>query len=161
MQSLKITPQNAKKLYPTATQFEKQLLHDTFGEKFFSIKPTERIQNLQDALNALELTIDDIRPYKNPVNSRQEAINATEEMFVMAEALQNGWVADYSNKNQEKWYCWLIWDNSVGAFLFYAAGYDDTGASADSGARLSFPDKETAEHFCKIAINQYNKFLTK
>ena len=161
METLQIEKQNAIAAYQQANANGKKLLAKLLGEKNLYDDITDRVNSVLDALDVLGMSLDEIRPYKNPINSRQEAVNATEEIFVIAEALQEGWVADYSDGSQKKWYVWLVWDKTASAFRFYDAHYDYTGALAGSGARLSFPTEKLAKHFCKIAITQYNKILTK
>ncbi len=161
METLQIEKTNALKAYKEADKPTKKLLANLFGEKNLYEKITDRVNSIIDACEVLGIDPTSIRPYAKPYNNRQVAINAMEEMYVIAEALQEDWVADYSNKNQKKWYVWLIWDDSLSAFRFRVADYGCSIAHAGSGSRLSFPTKELAEHFGKIAISQYNKVLIK
>jgi hypothetical protein len=55
MQTLQIDETKAKKLYRIAGPEFKEMLHDTFGEKFFQEKITDRVKTFEDACEVLEL----------------------------------------------------------------------------------------------------------
>lgn len=124
-------------------------------------KITDRVKSVIDACDEMGYDIADIRPWKSPINKRQEAVNAVEEMFVVTETLNEGWEADYNDGNQKKWYPIFIWDKGLGAFRFDGACYGYTGACADAGARHVFATEELARYAGTQFIDRYNKFLTK
>jgi hypothetical protein len=101
-------------------------------------------------------------PYPTPADKDEEAYNALRMLEIMILASNSkGWVADYGNRNQKKWYIWFIWDASVSAFRFNDTGYGYTDAPSSTGARLAMETEEIAEAIGKDHIDLWNKWLTK
>ena len=62
---------------------------------------------------------------------------------VITEAKNDGWVADYNNPNQKKWFPWFIFSPS--GVRFYGSSYGGSGADAGDAARLCFKDEATSD----------------
>lgn len=98
-----------------------------------------------------------ILPYAKPKNDFQEALNAIAMLWVIGDAIRAGWIPDYDNSNQEKWYPRFYKERS--GFVFSFSYYDWAGADAYSGSRLCFENSSDAEYFGKKFIKLHNKVL--
>jgi hypothetical protein len=126
MQTLQIDKANARKLFPTASPEFKQMLLDTFGEKFFNQKITDRVKIFEDACEVLGL-------FPNAVAQDDDTIDeaAYKKLKVIAKALNEGWQPDWSNENQYKHYPYF----KMSGFGFSRTRV--TFAGARYGCRLS------------------------
>jgi hypothetical protein len=61
---------------------------------------------------------------------------------VITEAINDGWVADYSNSNQRKWF--PVFYMSPSGFVFLLADYRYSGAYAGGTSRLCFETEAAA-----------------
>ena len=93
--------------------------------------------------------------------NHQKAMSALEKLIVIAEAWnkQDGFVPDYSNSDQWKYYPWFKYIKEVAGFVYADTTYTATYTSASIGSRLCFKTKERAEQFGKQFINLWNDFL--
>ena len=88
-----------------------------------------------------------------------EALIALNQLFTIAEAWnkEDGFVPDFSNWNQNKWYPWFKYDKDAAGFVCATANYTPAYASAYLGCRLCFKTMARAEQFGKQFIELYNK----
>ena len=88
-----------------------------------------------------------------------EALIALNELFTIAEAWNkaDGFVPDFSDWNQNKWYPWFKYDKDAEGFVCTTANYTPAYASAYLGSRLCFKTSERAAQFGKQFIELYNK----
>lgn len=158
MQTLQISPANAKKLYPTAAPEFKQMLEDTFTKEFFN-KNFRDIKTYEDACEDQGI-IDPlaILPWHSPNTPDHEAANAIQKMWTIARSL-NGpdWKADWNNFSQYKYYPWFKANPSGFGLSYY--GYGFRGTFTYVGSRLCYKSAEIAEYAGKQFIDLYNKFL--
>jgi len=75
----------------------------------------------------------------------------------VVEVINEGWVADWSDTNQDKWYLWWNFKSKSG-FGFAAAGYLCGYANSHVSSRLVFKNREKAEHAAKFFINLYKDY---
>jgi hypothetical protein len=47
-------------------------------------------------------------PFSKPANGFHKALNAYAKLFIIAEALNEGWVPDWADSDQYKYYPWLL-----------------------------------------------------
>lgn len=92
-----------------------------------------------------------------------EALVALNQLLTIAEAWNkaDGFVPDFSNWNQAKWYPWFGYNKDAAKFACTGSLNAPSTAHASSGSRLCFKTEERAEQFGKQFIELYNKvFLT-
>lgn len=106
-------------------------LKNIFGDKFF-LPIKERIKTWDDVANELGLHPVDCLPFKNPVNDRQHACNATFRLDAEAEVFLEGTILDWSNGNQRKWTPRWVDDGSGSGFRFVVSDWTLTSASASA-----------------------------
>lgn len=88
----------------------------------------------------------------------QKAIVANYKLFVIAEALNDGWVPDWNDSNEWKYYPWFYMsgdkDNVSGsAFSYYH--YADDHSYSNAGSRLSYKSSELAEYAGNTFLDLY------
>jgi hypothetical protein len=151
MQTLQIDKANARKLFSTASPEFKQMLVDTFGEKFFQQKITDRVKTFEDACEVLGL-------YSDSVTQDDDTIDeaAYKKLKVITKALNEGWTPDWSNENQYKWYLYFKMSGFGFSHTTDVLWHSHTAV----GSRLCFKSSELAEYAGKQFVSIYQDFLT-
>lgn len=88
-----------------------------------------------------------------------EALIALNKLFTIAQAWnkEDGFVPDFSDWRQEKWFSLFEYDEDVERFV-YARTYDAASyADANFGSRLCFKSSARAAQFGKQFVDLYNK----
>jgi len=155
MKLLQIEDSKARILYKTATPEFKEILEDSFGKEFFSGKITDRIKTYEDActelgekpLNESELKSFGFTP--DEINYRK--------LKTVIKVLNEGWVPDWTNGNQAKWYPYFRL--SSGAFGFADTAYDCSDAAAGNGSRLCLSSAELATYAGKQFVDIFKGFM--
>lgn len=90
----------------------------------------------------------------------QKALIALEKLIVIAEAWnkKDGFVPDFDNTNQYKWFPWFR-KNGTAGFVFANADNTYAYAYANIGSRLCFKTEERAKQFGEQFIDLWNDFL--
>ena len=128
----------------------------------------EVITDFESARNALGLNIDyELPKYMMNVARLVEGITPTHietlialnKLFTIAQAWnkEDGFVPDFSDWNQDKWFPWFEYHENVAEFVCIRAGNAPTFAYASIGSRLCFKTKTRAEQFGKQFAELYNK----
>lgn len=102
----------------------------------------------------------DVEKLVRELNPRHvEALIALNELFTIAEAWNkaDGFVPDFSDKSQQKFFSWFKYDKDVAQFVL-SVNMTSTYASA-FGARLCFKTAERAMQFGLRFEGLFNKFL--
>jgi hypothetical protein len=152
MKQLVLDEKTAKKLYPNADKGFKAILHDSFGEKFFQEKITERIKSFE---NACVEVGEDPEDAKFTQGTPDEI--AYKKIKVIVRALNEGWVPDWNNSNQRKWAPWFYLDNP--GFRFRGADYAYAHTFTTGGSRLCLHSEELAIYAGKQFTDIYNQYL--
>ena len=87
------------------------------------------------------------------------ALSALDQLFTIAEAWnkEDGFVPDFSDLNQNKWYPWFKYDKDAAVFVCADTYNAPTAAGPSIGCRLCFKTRERAEQFGKQFEELYNK----
>lgn len=104
-------------------------------------------------------TPEDILTFLNEFNPHHlNALIALNKLFTIAEAWnkEDGFVPDFSDLKQDKWYPWFKYDNDATGFVYAGTAYTPTTAYAPFGARLCFKSSERAAQFGKQFADLYN-----
>lgn len=88
-----------------------------------------------------------------------EALIALNKLFTIAEAWnkEDGFVPDFSDCGQKKWFPWFTYEKATKRFVFSSTAYAPASAFANIGSRLCFKTSERAEQFGKLFVDLYNK----
>lgn len=112
-------------------------------------KHSEKVANLEDSARL----VTDINP------KHIEALIALNELFTIAQAWnkKDGFVPDFSDWEQDKWFPWFKYDKDAARFVYAYTNGTPTVANANIGTRLCFKTPERAEQFGKLFVDLYNK----
>jgi hypothetical protein len=150
--SLTITKQIARKLYPESPDWFKKQLVDEFGEENLKQEDFENIKTFEDACKALS-----IKP--NSVFNSNDLPDevAYKKLKVIIKAINQGWIPEWNNSKQQKWFPWF---NMSSGFGFSDSCYYGTIARTSVGSRLCFETKEKSDFAAEQFFNLYKEFLT-
>ena len=103
-------------------------------------------------LNDVARLVTDINPM------HIEALIALNELFTIAQAWnkEDGFVPDFSDWHQSKWFPWFKYDEDTARFVYAYTNGTPTVANANIGSRLCFKTSERAEQFGKQFVDLYN-----
>ena len=110
---------------------------------------SEKVANLEDTARL----VTDINP------KHLKALIALNKLFTIAQAWnkEDGFVPDFSDWNQEKWFPWFKYDEDVAGFVFASTASTPADAYAPFGSRLCFKTSERAAQFGKQFVDLYNE----
>ena len=135
----------------TITDFE-------IAREALGIKPNDEFTVVRKGHSDIEFDyveslVDDINP------KHIEALMALNKLFTIAEAWnkEDGFVPDFSDWNQNKWYPWFKYNNDAAGFVSANTYNSPTCAAADVGSRLCFKSSARAVQFGKQFAHLYNK----
>lgn len=88
-----------------------------------------------------------------------KALIALNKLFTIAEKWnkEDGFVPDFSNKGQWKYYPWFKYEVESAGFVSALAGTAASAANANVGSRLCFKSESRAEEFGKKYVDLYNE----
>lgn len=125
----------------------------------------ERIPDFVSAISYLQtkgLLHKGIRPCDftgSFIQKHFEALDALNKLFIIAQAWnkEDGFVPDFSDWEQDKWFPWFVYDKDAAGFVFANTNNAPTYANALFGSRLCFKSSARAAQFGKQFIDLYNK----
>lgn len=128
-------------------------MEDPFNYAIEEVDEKEKISESNLPFDGVARLVEDINP------KRIEAQLALNKLVSMAEAWNklDGFVPDFSNRGQKKWFPWFTYEKATERFVFSSTVYTSASAFANIGSRLCFKTQERAEQFGKQFINLYNK----
>lgn len=92
----------------------------------------------------------------------RDYFKAQYEAIIVVEALNEGWVPDWSDDDQEKWFPWMFHEpKSPSGFAFCDASYGYSGAAAGGASRLCCETRAKAEHFGRQFTQIIDRILRK
>lgn len=120
-------------------------------EKLDSFKVTS-----DEAANHFDLLAQLIR---NANPRHLKALIALNKLFTIAEKWnkEDGFVPDFSNKDQWKYFPWFKYSTKAAGFVFASANNTASTAHASIGSRLCFKSESRAEAFGKKYADLYNE----
>ena len=88
-----------------------------------------------------------------------EALIALNKLFTIAEAWNkaDGFVPDFSDWEQDKWFPWFAYDKDAAEFVCANVKCTPSVSTARLGSRLCFKSPERAAQFGKQFVDLYNK----
>ena len=95
----------------------------------------------------------------NPKNAR--ALLALNILVTIADAWNkaDGFVPDFSNLNQDKWFPWFRYSNNASGFVYVYSHHVTAIPLANFGPRLCFKTEERARQFGEQFIDLWNDLL--
>lgn len=151
MKEVKINKETARKLYGSVPDFFREQLEEAFGKEAFRKKDFRDIKTFEDALELTEGDLTGIRNDENP------DVIAYKKLKIIVAAINQGWVPNWNNTDQKKWFPWFNLSSGFGFSRTYY-GYDCTFTYV--GSRLCFESREKAEYTGTQFQELYKDFLT-
>ena len=130
------------------------------ARKFLGIKPNDDLAVVRKKHSEYAIQLYDASMLVNEINPNNiEALVALNRLFTIAEAWNkaDGFVPDFSDWSQAKYYPWFKYDKDAAGFVLAATHDTPSHASASFGSRLCFKTRERATQFGKKFTDLYNK----
>lgn len=121
-----------------------------------------KVAQQADTMATTVPTLEDVTRLVQSVNpSHIQALQALNELFTIAEAWNkaDNFVPDYSNRRQDKWFPWFVYDKDDAGFVSANAHHAPSHTGAHFGSRLCFKTANRARQFGKQFIELWNKVL--
>ena len=167
MEEVKIDKAEIIKSYKSADTKGKSLLVKLYGKELFVVpKPVKQIKvkepvwksvnNLNDIFRLAKVDRNKYLPYPKPKNDWERFVNATPILALVAKVFNEGWIPDWDNNDEKKWFCWF--DMRKGGFVFSYTFYGCTFTHSYCGSRLVLVDSERAKR-SGVLFKQIHKDL--
>lgn len=147
MIQLQLTEKDARVLHATGSAEWKTVLEASAPANFFKQSILDRVQSVESLFKERGL---DYELYKSQTIGFSRHTIAYDILKSLCEVLNEGWIPDYNDHDQEKWWLWYYLNEP--GFRLDVAYCDYTNTYA--GARLAVKRKEIALH-----IDQYFKHV--
>lgn len=154
METLQLSKSDILSLYQCSNSDGKAILEGRFGKQTFIIDVRDRIGNLDEAYSAVGLSPFDPRF----INGTDDDIAYQQLKLAIVPGLNEGWVANYNDRDEEKWWPVFCLDEGGGGFRFVAARYDDVHTIVTGGPRLAFRTRELAIHAAERFPDVFRRF---
>lgn len=123
-------------------------------------KPNTGFHVVKEKLSESDLPLEGVAGLVEDISPKHiEALIALNKLFTIAQAWnkEDGFVPDFSDREQEKWFPWFVYDKDAAGFVFAYTRYTATYAYALFGSRLCFKSSARAAQFGKQFADLYNK----
>jgi len=90
----------------------------------------------------------------------RKALISTYKLFVIFRAINNGWIANFKNWDQVKYYPWLSVQSSSSRFDYAHSDFDFTITHSPVGLRLCTNSSEKAIYIAKTFSEEYENLIT-
>lgn len=144
---------DVKEVNETITDFES-------ARKALGIKPNADFYVVKRKHSEKVTHLGNVARLVTDINPKHiKALIALNELFTIAQAWnkEDGFVPDFSNRNQWKYFPWFTYNNDAAGFVFTTTYNAATIAAAAIGSRLCFKTPERAKQFGKQFEDLYNK----
>lgn len=154
--TLKITEEQAKKLYLEASANFKEVLESNFGKTTFLKNFQDAVKTYEDACEIIgEKPIDEQHLMDCGLGKSEIAFMKLKTIFKTANKMNNDWKADYSNSSQYKYYPYFVRRSS--GFCYF--GMYCASAVTYSGSWLCCGTSDDAEYIGKKFEDLYNDYF--
>lgn len=122
-------------------------------------KPNADFTVSKKILSGNVVHLNDVARLVTDINPKHiKALIALNELFTIAQAWnkEDGFVPDFSDWQQNKWFPWFKYDKYAAGFVFANASYAPSYAGAAVGSRLCFKSSARAAQFGKQFIDLWN-----
>lgn len=162
METVNLSKANLLNTYNKADKAKKEFLEDLYGkETFMKVVDLDSIRTIDDVIAAHEVD-DDLRILLNYSGTNEVMRGA--KYFALASMIANvfnqGWVADWNNDNEAKWYAWWylnITNSDPSGFRLDYAYFDYTTSIV--GSRLCLKDESTCKKVARLFPDVYMNLL--
>lgn len=130
------------------------------ARKALGFKPNTDFTVSRYILSGNAVQLNDVARLVTDINPKHiKALIALNELFTIAQAWnkEDGFVPDFSNWEQDKWFPWFVYNKDDAGFVFAVASNAPTDAYANFGSRLCFKSPTRAAQFGKQFNDLFNK----
>lgn len=130
------------------------------ARKALGLKPNDGLTVTQRLVGGGAISLKDVAHLVTDINPKLiEALIALNELMTIAEAWnkEDGFVPDFSDCNQDKWFPWFVYDKDAAWFVAAATHSSPANATAHIGSRLCFKSSARAAQFGRQFADLYNK----
>ena len=123
-------------------------------------KPNADFTVSKKILSGNAVQLNDVARLVTDINPMHiEALIALNELFTIAQAWnkEDGFVPDFSDWHQDKWFPWFKYDKDAAWFVYAATDSTPSTAGANIGSRFCFKSSARAAQFGKQFAHLYNK----
>jgi len=155
MDTLQIDKANALKAHEEANTKGKSLLENLFGKSVFLKDVKDRIKNFDDVLKENGISREDFETSCKGLEPDEIAYRMAKLVCL---AFNEGWIPDWTNSNQYKYFPWFNMGSSSGVG-FSSFVFDFWNSSSAVGSRLCFKSADLAKHAGKLFEQEIYKPL--
>lgn len=130
------------------------------ARKVLGLKPNDGLAVTQRLVGGGAISLKDVAHFIDEINPKHiDALIALNKLFTLAEAWNkaDGFVPDFSDCKQEKYFPWFKYNKDSAGFVFSHMFYATTDHDTNLGSRLCFKSNARAAQFAKQFIDLYNK----
>lgn len=159
MNTLKVNADSARKAYNEGSADTKKVFEALWPDVFIPVPDWNDITTFDHVLKALPELTEEERALVNYNGTNQRMLGARDflKAVLITEAINQGWVADYDNHNQEKWE--IIWEKNKAGFGFSRTYCDYDSSNSSVGSRLCFESRDKAVHAGRHFAAEFNELL--
>lgn len=146
---------DSKDVNETITDFES-------ARKALGIKPNSEFDVVKVRESTYATCIYDVKKLVTDINPKHiEALIALNKLFTIAQVWnkEDGFVPDFSDWNQSKWFPWFKYDKDAAGFVFASTDLTLSIAYASFDSRLCFKSSARAAQFGRQFADLYNKIF--
>jgi hypothetical protein len=118
-------------------------------------KIQDKIKTLKDVYKHLGVNREDVIPFKSPKNKSQRSTNAKVDIEHISQALNEGWIPDFSNTSQYKHYPYFQKLVSGWVVRDYTSGY----GFASLGFGFYYKNSDLALYAGKTFLDVYTDYI--
>lgn len=130
------------------------------AREYLGLKPNEDVTVVKKRFSENTTNLADVAQFVDDLNPAHiEALIALNRLFTIAEAWnkEDGFVPDFSDCNQDKWFPWFKYDKDAARFVYTYTCNAPSHAFAIVGSRLCFKSSVRAAQFGRQFADLYNK----
>ncbi|MBA4317975.1 MAG: hypothetical protein C0412_06205 [Flavobacterium sp.] len=142
--------------YSKAKSPRKVMLENLFGIKTFQPEIKERIKSFDDVLRENGIVKLDFEKSCQGLTPDEVAYKQVKEIV---KAFNEGWVPDWTNSSQGKYYPWFKMGSPSGGGFSYD-DYDGWTSNSVVGSRLCFKNSDLAKHAANLFLDIYKDLQT-
>lgn len=156
MKTIKFDDKYAKEVYSRTGSAElKETLESIFGKDFFMGTITDRIKTYEDACHELDESPVDVDDMLSKGFTVDEI--SYRKLKTIVRALNEGWVADFKDSDQAKWYPWFRMSSAGSGYV--STNFAPSTTVTSIGSRLCVKSQSLAVYLGEQFFALYDEFL--
>lgn len=119
-------------------------------------KITDKVKTYEDACKVLGIDVDEnLVRVSSEMDRDSKSIKAYAKLIIIARALNEGWIPDWNNSNQYKYYPYFDMRSGVS----FHGSYDAYCCLSGVGSRLCFATEELSKYAGTQFLTEYKQYL--